>query len=56
VPEDFSTLVPVEVQTPGKRAQLQWIRTSDDAAAFSADVAATPVKVVLDPGGNILRQ
>jgi aminopeptidase N len=56
VPEDFSTLVPVEVQLPGKQSRVQWIRTSGDPVPFSADVPSVPVRVALDPGGNVLRK
>jgi aminopeptidase N len=56
VPEDFSTLVPVEVQLPGRRTVVQWLRTAIDPVSFSADVRSAPLKVALDPGGHVLRK
>ena len=49
VNEDFSISVPVQIQMPGKRTTTKWVRTSGDAATFTADVAQAPTKISIDP-------
>ena len=53
-PEDFSTLVPVEVQLPGKRTVTRWIQTGSEATPFSIEVNRAPLKVLLDPANAVL--
>ena len=56
VPEDFSVLVPVDIQTaPGKHVVKQ-VRTGSDPAAFTIAVTALNAKAVLDPGSSVLRR
>ena len=47
--EDFSTMVPVEVQITAKRAVTEWVRTSGEAVPFTVDAKTLPSKVSLDP-------
>lgn len=54
VDEDFSTLVPIELQLPGKRSVTKWVRTSGEPAPFSIDLKVAPVKVQLDPARAVL--
>ena len=55
VAEDFSALVPVEIQFPGRiRPVTQYVRTGNEPAAFSVNLKQAPSKVVLDPGGAVL--
>jgi hypothetical protein len=53
-PDDFSTLVPVELQFPGRRVVTHWVRTGPDETPFSIDLRIAPVKVTLDPGNAVL--
>jgi hypothetical protein len=55
VSDDFSTLVPVEIQTRGKTI-VQWVRTADEPVTFTVPLAAQPVKVTLDPHQAVLRR
>lgn len=54
VDEDFSIQVPVEIQTGRGKPMVQWVRTGNEAATFTVNLAAAPVKVLLDPGGAVL--
>jgi aminopeptidase N len=56
VDEDFSTEVPIVIQLPGGRSQVQWIQTSNEPVTFTVALRAAPVKVTLDPGGAVLRR
>ena len=53
-PEDFATLVPIEIQLPGKRTMTHWVRTGAEEVPFSIDLRQPPLKVVLDPGNAVL--
>jgi hypothetical protein len=55
VGEDFSTLVPVEIQFARGR-QVHWVRTGSEPAEFSIPVKQAPVKVSLDPHFATLRR
>jgi hypothetical protein len=55
VGEDFSTMVPVEIQfSRGK--QVHWVRTSSEPVEFSVPVKQAPVRVLLDPHFATLRR
>jgi hypothetical protein len=54
VAEDFTALVPVEVQLPGRKPIVQWVRTSSDAVPFSIDVPRAPSKVAVASGQPVL--
>jgi aminopeptidase N len=56
VPDDFSVLAPVEIQLGHGKTVTHWVQTADGAVTFSVPVPAAPVKVVLDPGGSLLRR
>ncbi|MDQ6663229.1 MAG: hypothetical protein M3Z23_02415 [Acidobacteriota bacterium] len=56
VDEDFSVLVPVEIQAGRGKTVTQWVRTGPEPASFSIGVRGAPGKLVLDPGGSILRR
>ncbi len=51
---DFTSRVPVEVQLPGKKTSVKWVRVSSEPAAFTMDLTAVPGKVLLDPGRAVL--
>jgi hypothetical protein len=55
VGEDFSVLVPVEVQF-ARGKQVHWVRTGGEPAEFSIPVKQMPVKVSLDPHFSTLRR
>jgi aminopeptidase N len=54
VSDDFSALVPIEVQLSGKRTITKWVSTSSEPVSFNIDVPAVPLKVQLDPGNSLL--
>ena len=56
VPDDFATLVPVEIQIARGRTVTQWIRCSSDPGTFSLALKAPPLKVTLDPNHAVLRK
>ncbi len=56
VDEDFSTMVPVQVQVTAKRTLTEWVQTSGDAVPFTVDTQTLPSKVALDPGNVILKR
>ncbi|HXA49068.1 MAG TPA: M1 family aminopeptidase, partial [Candidatus Acidoferrum sp.] len=56
VDDDFTALVPVEIQIARGKSMVQWVRTSDVPATFSVALKAVPLKVVLDPHHGLLRK
>jgi hypothetical protein len=54
VDEDFSALVPVEAQLPGKHSVTCWVQTSAEPVPFTMDLKQPPLKIVLDPSNSIL--
>jgi aminopeptidase N len=56
VDEDFTALVPVEIQVARGRSITQWVRTSDAPAQFSVTLKTPPLKVTLDPHHALLRK
>jgi hypothetical protein len=56
VDEDFTALVPVEIQVARGKSVVQWVRTSDTPATFTVALKAPPLKVVLDPHHALLRK
>jgi hypothetical protein len=56
VDEDFTAMVPVEIQIARGRTMTQWVRTSDTPATFSVALKAPPLKVTLDPRHAVLRR
>ncbi len=56
VDEDFSTLVPVEIQVVRGKTITQWVQTGSAPVTFSAAVTQPPAKVALDPRRSVLRR
>lgn len=52
--EEFTALVPVEVQLPGRRTVTEWVRTSSETTEFEIALKAQPLKVTLAPGNALL--
>jgi aminopeptidase N len=55
VSDDFSVMVPVEIQT-GKGKVVRQIRTGSDPVPFSIPVTVANAKAVLDPGASVFRR
>ena len=56
VPEDFSALVPVEIQTAKGKPLVRWLRTASEPVPFSVTLKQAPTKVLLDPNNSVLRK
>lgn len=56
VDDEFSTLVPVEIQLPHGPPVTQWIRSSDERVTVTVPLKQAPVKVLLDPHYAVLRR
>ncbi len=56
VDDDFSALVPVEIQVARGKTITQWVQSSSAPVSFSVAVSAPPSKVLLDPKRAILRR
>ncbi|HVV46585.1 MAG TPA: M1 family aminopeptidase, partial [Bryobacteraceae bacterium] len=55
VPDEFSVMAPVEIQT-GKGRLVRDFRTDSEPVSFSIPVASANAKAVLDPGWSVLRR
>ncbi len=56
VPEDFSVLVPIEIQVAPGRSVTHWVRSSGEPTPFAVTLRQQPLKVTLDPHHGILRR
>ena len=56
VDDDFTALVPVEIQTARGTEMTRWIRSGTDPVRFTVALAQAPVKVTLDPHRAVLRR
>jgi hypothetical protein len=56
VDEDFSAIVPVEIQVARGRAITQWVRSAADPVTFTVALTQAPLKVALDPHYAVLRR
>jgi aminopeptidase N len=56
VDDNFSVLVPVEIQASRDRVITQWVRTTDGAGVFTVPLKQAPLKVTLDPHDAVLRK
>ncbi|HUB34374.1 MAG TPA: M1 family aminopeptidase [Bryobacteraceae bacterium] len=56
VDNEFSALVPVEIQMPRGRTLTQWVRTGSDPVSFNVRLDQAPIKVSLDPRHWVLRR
>ncbi len=55
VPDDFSVIVPVEIQT-GRGKLTRQIRTASEPVTITVPVAAATAKATLDPASSVLRR
>ena len=56
VDDDFSTMVPVQVQITPKRSVTEWVRTAGEPVGFTVDTQTLPLKISLDPANMILKR
>jgi hypothetical protein len=56
VDEEFSALVPVEIQTAKGKPLVRWVRTASEPAPFSVTLKQLPTKVLLDPNNSVLHK
>ena len=56
VDDEFTALVPVEIQTGRGPALVRWVRTSNEPVTFTVPLTQAPVKVALDPHNAVLRR
>ena len=56
VEDNFSTLVPVEIQVARGQTITHWVRTGGDAVTFIVPLTQTPLKVTLDAHYAVLRR
>jgi hypothetical protein len=56
VDEDFTAIVPVEIQVARGRTITQWVRSAADPVAFTVALTQPPLKVALDPHYAVLRR
>jgi len=49
VNDEFSTIVPVEIQLSRTRIIVQWVKAGSDPVTFTVPVSQAPLKVTLDP-------
>ena len=56
VDEDFSTVVPVEIQVARGKSITHWVHTGSTPATFSVALQVPPLKVTLDPHQAVLRK
>ncbi|HEY2013210.1 MAG TPA: M1 family aminopeptidase, partial [Bryobacteraceae bacterium] len=56
VDEEFTALVPVEIQVARGRNITQWVRSSNTPATFTVPLKQPPLKVALDPHHGVLRR
>lgn len=56
VPDDFTDIVPVEIQLARGKIVTHWVRTSSEPVTFTVTLPSVPLKVQLDPGNAVLRR
>ena len=56
VDQDFSVLVPVEIQVAHGCTQTEWVRTGGGPATFTVPLKQPPLKVTLDPHRAVLKK
>src|SRR5262249_21576826 len=56
VEDDFSTLVPIEIQVARGKPITHWVRTGGASATFTVALKQAPTKVILDPHRAVLRR
>jgi len=55
VGDDFTALVPVEIQVVHGRSITQWVRSSKTPVTFTVPLKQPPLRVALDPHHGVLR-
>ncbi|HWB85076.1 MAG TPA: M1 family aminopeptidase [Bryobacteraceae bacterium] len=56
VDDDFSVLVPIEIQMAHGHATTHWVRSESDPVTFTIPLRQLPLKVLLDPSYAVLRR
>ncbi|HTP89855.1 MAG TPA: M1 family aminopeptidase [Bryobacteraceae bacterium] len=56
VDDDFTVMVPVEIQVAKGHSVTRWVRASSSPATFTVALQAPPSKVALDPHQAVLRK
>lgn len=56
VGEEFSALVPIEIQLARGRTVTHWVQSSSGQVTFSVPLPQAPLKVSLDPRNAVLRR
>ena len=56
VDEEFSSIVPVEIQISRGRTVVQWVKAGNEPVTFTLPVAQAPLKITLDPRHAVLRK
>jgi Peptidase family M1 domain len=56
VDDDFTTLVPIEIQTAKGAPVTRWIRSAPDPVKLTVVLSQAPLKVTLDPHRAVLRR
>ena len=56
VDEDFTAIVPVEIQVARGRTITQWVRSAADPVTFTVALTQPPLKVALDPHYAVLHR
>jgi hypothetical protein len=56
VDDDFSALVPVEIQVTRSKTATYWVRSAGPSATFTVPLKQQPLKVTLDPHHGVLRR
>jgi aminopeptidase N len=56
VTDDFSVLVPIEIQIARSKSVTQWVRTNTGSTSFEVRLRQKPLKVTLNPGNAVLVQ
>jgi aminopeptidase N len=56
VDDDFTALVPVEIQTARGSTVTHWVRSASAPVSFTVPLTQLPLKVTLDPHRGVLRR
>jgi hypothetical protein len=54
--EDFTTLVPVDIQVARGRTVTHWVASNSDPVTFTVPLSQPPLKVTMDPRSSVLRR
>jgi len=56
VSDDFELDIPVEILLPGGKKISKWLRSGAEEEILEVSTGATPLKIVLDPKGTVLKR